>query len=77
MMKEIRKVSSKTVIKFIGDWSDGKDVDKCRMLARDGRDAWIAVDNLTGDCWMEVFLTRDKAIDWLENRENENNEKAD
>lgn len=41
-----------------------------RFYAQDG-DAWVAVDNQTGDAWTEEFRTQREAIAWLNGEEGE------
>lgn len=43
----------------------------CEYLCRD-KDAWVAVDNSTGVCWVENFGSKKDAIDWLNGKEFEN-----
>lgn len=39
----------------------------CGIWKEDGR--WAAMDNRSGDCWIEIFKTRAAALKWIFNGE--------
>jgi len=42
-----------------------KDFHKIKFYYRELWGNWIAIDNTTGDCWVEIFRTEQEAIDYL------------
>lgn len=70
--QEIEEWTPEEVSDFIDIWAeDRKKAKKTRVLCRD-KNAWVAVDNSTGDCWVENFVSKKDAIDWLNGKELEN-----
>lgn len=70
--QEIEEWTPEEVSDFIDIWAeDRKKAKRTRVLCRD-KDAWVAVDNSTGDCWVEDFVSKKDAIDWLNGKELEN-----
>ena len=81
--QEIEEWTPEEVIDFIDIWAeDRKKAKRTRVICRD-KDAWVAVDNSTGNCWVAVdnstgncwvgyFVSKKDAIDWLNGKELEN-----
>lgn len=38
-----------------------------KFMHKDG-DKWIAIDNSTGDAWVETFNNEEEAVKWLEEK---------
>ena len=55
----IQKVSSTQLQKIIR-----QDTQRGSFLAREGR-KWVALDNSTGDRWVEEFTQKCQAVRWL------------
>lgn len=67
--QEIEEWTPEEVSDFIDIWAeDRKKAKRTRVLCRD-KDAWVAVDNSTSDCWVEDFVSKKDAIDWLNGKE--------
>lgn len=46
-------------------YETGKYEPRGKFLMRMGWLKWAAIDNSTGDAWMEIFRTKHRAIRWL------------
>lgn len=64
---KIYKVSAGTLSKYIDYWTRHILEDKRELLYTFDADAWkyIAVDNTTGNCWVEEFNNEIDALKWL------------
>lgn len=36
-----------------------------KFLAHGKDDTWTAIDNQSGDCWVEGFVSKEEALEWL------------
>lgn len=66
-----RRVSIEELGNFVEGWCEhypGYKEKKVRIYARNEDGTYTAVDNMTGDCWVEDFECEDDAVAWLEDR---------
>lgn len=71
--EDIKEITPDEANQLIGEWnSERMSVAKGRYLAQDGESKFIAIDNRTGDCWVEEFSNKGSAISWLEDKEEVN-----
>ncbi len=63
---EIYKVSIEEIGEYIEAWTERKEDDRNLLYAENKeKHYFVAVDNLTGNCWVEEFKTEKKALKWL------------
>lgn len=87
--EDYHEVSHEQISKFIDDWENFKyghgkiEPSATCLIAVNKEDEypWVALDNRTGDCWVENFKTKEEAIYWLQDTnydpyENEEKEAA-
>ncbi len=71
--EDIKEITPDEANQLIGEWNNERNsVAKGRYLAQDGESKFIAIDNRTGDCWVEEFSNKGSAINWLEDKEEMN-----
>lgn len=65
--EEIHKVSIETLSKYVNHWSRDYLRDRRKLLYAYDPDVekFIAVDNTTGECFVEEFKNEEEALKWL------------
>lgn len=64
MYEEIPLAQAQTFISSFVENSKA-DLSRSRYLALYSKEEWIAIDNSSGNCWVESFQSRSTAISWL------------
>ena len=63
---DIVEITISQVDELINDWDkDPSKVDRGRYLAKEKDNRYIAIDNRSGECFVEEFDTREEAVDEL------------
>lgn len=64
--KKINYVEEKVLKEYIDNWNNHKELPIYDdLIYTKEEDKYIAVDNTSGDCWVEKFDSKEKAIKWL------------
>lgn len=64
---KIYKVSKVELNKYINDWSNKQLSENCYdLLYCEDKNKYIAIDNVSGDCYVEEFETEAQAVFWLD-----------
>lgn len=70
--KIISCVSEDIVSEYIDNWANNKDQTfKGNLLYCKKNDVYVAIDNTSGDCWVEEFSSEMAAQDWLLGKDKE------
>jgi hypothetical protein len=65
----IQEVSKEVINNMVDEYCKGKPRKEDPLcLCKEG-DKYVAIDDTSGDCWVEEFDTKLKAIRWLEGKE--------
>lgn len=60
----IREVDVVRINRAINNWRNGLLDEGTKLYAKDGN-TWVALNNSTGECWVEEFDTEEETIRWL------------
>ena len=63
-----QKVKGWEFWKVMQDWNKNRKESSRVNIYYKSKRTFVAMDNTTGDCWIEEFSTEQKALDWLNRR---------
>lgn len=61
----ISSFEAKLIIQLYGMKDFKGTVPEEKFLARKKDGTWTAIDNQSGDCWVEGFVSKEEALEWL------------
>ncbi|WP_299413689.1 hypothetical protein [uncultured Dialister sp.] len=64
----ISSYEAKLIIRIYGTEDFKGTVPKEKFLAHEKDGTWTAIDNCTGDCWVEGFDSKEDAMEWLNHK---------